>query len=190
MPKIQYLGAPDRSVRSYEVKNRALARRAAAEGTVILRNENELLPIPVTKPIALYGAGVMEPVCCGGGSGMVNSREFVTPWDGLRAAGYTIANADEVLQSKAELDEAEKSYRERFLAHFDADKADLPTKKKFHRAFRAVPYIEPPYREPGKCNTDTAVYILTRSGGEGTDRYYAPGDYLLTEQERQTLDAL
>ena len=36
-------------------------------------------------------------------------------------------------------------------------------------------------------DTDTAVYVLSRNSGEGNDRFYEPGDYLLMKDEIKNL---
>ena len=67
-------------------ENRELARAAAREGIVLLKNDGAL---PV-KPgrIALYGAGASRTFKGGTGSGEVNERHTVTILEGLELAGY------------------------------------------------------------------------------------------------------
>ena len=73
-----------------ESKNRALARRAAAEGFVLLENDG-VLPLK-EKQIALYGAGARMTVKGGTGSGAVRERYSVTIEQGLKNEGYEIAS--------------------------------------------------------------------------------------------------
>ncbi len=49
-------GVPYSEERIYEIHNKQIARVAATEGMVLLRNENDILPIPKGTAIALYGA--------------------------------------------------------------------------------------------------------------------------------------
>ena len=49
----------------------ALSRAAAAEGMVLLKNENDLLPLAVGAKVALLGKGCIDYVKGGGGSGDV-----------------------------------------------------------------------------------------------------------------------
>ena len=72
-----------------ELANRALARRAAAEGFVLLKNEGGALPLQ-TRNIALYGMGARQTVKGGLGSGSVEERYSVTIEQGLQNAGYTV----------------------------------------------------------------------------------------------------
>ena len=60
-----------------EEKHRALARRAAAEGIVLLKNEG-VLPLKTSDPIALFGSGAEKTVKGGIGSGDVNNRENIS----------------------------------------------------------------------------------------------------------------
>lgn len=48
--------------REYEILGRQLSRRAAAEGMVLLKNENQLLPVKQGTAIALYGAGAAHTI--------------------------------------------------------------------------------------------------------------------------------
>ena len=60
----------------WEQPHRALAREAAGEGIVLLKNEG-LLPLRKDSKIALYGAGASRTVKGGTGSGDVNERHSV-----------------------------------------------------------------------------------------------------------------
>ena len=71
-----------------ELRNRALARRAAAEGFVLLENDGTL-PLK-EKKIALYGAGARMTVKGGTGSGAVRERCSVSIEQGLLNAGFTV----------------------------------------------------------------------------------------------------
>ncbi|MDE7225139.1 MAG: glycoside hydrolase family 3 C-terminal domain-containing protein, partial [Acetatifactor sp.] len=73
-----------------ELNNRALARLAAAEGFVLLKNDNSTLPLK-SKRIALYGMGARKTVKGGLGSGSVEERYSVTMEEGLKNAGGEIA---------------------------------------------------------------------------------------------------
>ena len=67
-----------------------LARRAAAEGVVLLKNEGGLLPLAAGSRLALFGAGASKTIKGGTGSGDVNERGSVSIWQGLADAGYQI----------------------------------------------------------------------------------------------------
>ena len=69
-------------------EDRVLARRAAAQSIVLLRNEGNILPLENSKPsrIALIGPNAGIAVMQGGGSARVTPHRTVTPLDGIRAA--------------------------------------------------------------------------------------------------------
>ena len=56
---------------------------AAAEGMVLLKNEN-LLPFSKDKKIALIGAFAKNPRYQGGGSSHINPKQLVTPYDSFK----------------------------------------------------------------------------------------------------------
>lgn len=88
-----FSGTTDPTVPEWEIKHRAVARRAAADGIVLLKNENHVLPIDINCPVALYGAGASHTIKGGTGSGDVNERECVSIYQGMK-------NADIILHRK------------------------------------------------------------------------------------------
>ena len=91
MRKRSYGGTTNPEVTRRETENRALSRRAAAEGVVLLKNEG-LLPLKKNAKVAVYGRGVAKIIKGGTGSGDVNEREVVSLLDGLLAADFTVVN--------------------------------------------------------------------------------------------------
>jgi hypothetical protein len=81
----------------------ALARQAAGEAIVLLRNEHETLPLRRGQKIAVLGALAEAPQYQGGGSSHVNPTRLDIPLDELRAAlgevdyapGYSTASNDD-----------------------------------------------------------------------------------------------
>lgn len=65
----------------------ALACRIAAQCAVLLKNEQDLLPIASGSRIALIGALAREARIQGAGSSWVNPRQVTSAMDGLRARG-------------------------------------------------------------------------------------------------------
>jgi beta-glucosidase len=63
----------------------ALARRVAAEGAVLLKNEAALLPLPVNARIALIGRFAKHPRYQGAGSSLMNPTRLDTLYDELGA---------------------------------------------------------------------------------------------------------
>lgn len=67
-------------------KHRALARRVAAESIVLMKNENELLPLDAgsLRSLALLGPNSLDAQMQGGGSAQVVAHYFVDPVEAIR----------------------------------------------------------------------------------------------------------
>lgn len=67
---------------------RALLRKAAADAIVLLKNENNVLPIPASGPkkIAVIGPNAKQAFTSGGGSARLSSTYTVSPLEGITAA--------------------------------------------------------------------------------------------------------
>ncbi len=67
-------------------QTRALIRRAGAEGTVLLKNEGSLLPLPAGATVAVIGPNAADGRVMGGGSSQLSAHRKVSPLEGLRSA--------------------------------------------------------------------------------------------------------
>ncbi|OLV19036.1 glycoside hydrolase family 3 C-terminal domain-containing protein [Deinococcus marmoris] len=67
-------------------ETRALIRRAGAEGTVLLKNDGGLLPLPAGATVAVIGPNAAHAQVMGGGSAQMNAHRKVSPLEGLSAA--------------------------------------------------------------------------------------------------------
>ena len=85
-----FSGTTDPEVQPWEVEHRKVARRAAAEGIVLLKNEDHILPLEAGSKVALYGAGAGRTIKGGTGSGDVNERERVSVFQGMKNAGFQV----------------------------------------------------------------------------------------------------
>lgn len=169
-----------------ELANRTLARQAAEESIVLLKNDGAL-PICPGK-LALYGMGARKTVKGGLGSGSVEERYSVTIEEGLRNAGYEIT-------TRAWLDDYDREYEETYQAYVAMVEEQI---KGMTNPMEIIPkahsYV---YRYPSgrmiadedieTSDTESCVYVLMRQAGEGNDRRLEPGDYLLTDIERDHL---
>ncbi|OZJ06655.1 hypothetical protein BZG36_00279 [Bifiguratus adelaidae] len=80
------LTTPEQGINKPE--HAALIRRAAGEGIVLLKNENDALPISTdsVKSIAVFGPSAVKPIAMGGGSAHVRAHYVITPLEGIQKA--------------------------------------------------------------------------------------------------------
>ena len=85
-----FTGTTSREPEAYEKLHGEIARRAAEEGIVLLKNEEHLLPLKKGSKLALFGSGASRTVKGGTGSGDVNERRSISIYEGLKDAGFEI----------------------------------------------------------------------------------------------------
>ncbi|KAL2833969.1 glycoside hydrolase superfamily [Aspergillus pseudoustus] len=68
-------------------------REAGAQGMVLLKNENSILPLPEKATVALVGHHAFNAALGGGGSARVDSIRAVSPVEGLKEAGFNVIEA-------------------------------------------------------------------------------------------------
>ncbi len=183
--KRNFYGVTTQNVSAYEQLHREISRKAAAEGIVLLKNENKVLPLKEESSIALFGAGVSQMVKGGTGSGDVNEREVVNICQGLKAAGYHIVSQDWIDEYNAIYKSARESWRKRILERVQTVSA---TGLDFFNIYSTTPFFMPDGPNITDCDADTAIYVLSRVAGEGADRTNTAGDYYLTQKEKKDLD--
>ena len=84
------------------------ARKAAAEGMVLLKNENKTLPISKNSKIALFGTTSYRAFRMGWGSGDMMAQRTVQIYEGLKEAGYTLdAEIEKIASDWVESHDAE-----------------------------------------------------------------------------------
>lgn len=147
-----------------------VTHRVACEGMVLLKNENEALPLK-NKSVALFGNAAYEILVGGSGSGNVNRKYKVSLYNGLLDASYAVSEGTS----------------QQYLKYIEQEKAKKPAEN-----FWTVPvFDEMPLAEEDVCNdikqADAALFTICRMAGEGGDRKCEPGDYLLSEAESANL---
>lgn len=183
---MNYYGALTQELTEREEKNIALARKAAAEGFVLLQNDGTL-PLQ-TKKVALYGMGARKTVSGGEGSGDVAPRYKVSIEQGLKNAGYEVTSKSWLDDYDAEYETTYESYRqmvEEKIAGIQNPVAQIPVAHTYKYRYPSGRLIHE--KDVRESDTDTAVYVLMRQAGECADRQNVPGDFQLTEIEKDNL---
>ncbi|MCM1026578.1 MAG: glycoside hydrolase family 3 C-terminal domain-containing protein [Roseburia sp.] len=150
-------------------------RENGAECTVLLKKDGHF-PLGRAGKIAVYGSGARHTLKGGTGSGEVN-MPFVTVEEGLKNAGFNITSNEWLDAYDRLLEKAD----EEFLAAIRKEARQKHTMAVMIAMGRSME--EPEYEIPLSGEGDTAVYVLSRVSGEGSDRKPVPGDILLTETE-------
>ena len=132
-----------------------VAREAATEGMVLLKNETNSLPLTSKGKVALFGNSAYDLVAGGTGSGDVNKQYVISLDQGLAQAGFT-------------LDESLKQSYANFIA---AEKAKRPKLPWF--------LLPPPIPEMSVAkdrleqlanDSNLAIIVVGRNSGEFSDR--------------------
>jgi beta-glucosidase len=165
-----------------ERTNTALAREAAREGFVLLKND-KALPLK-NKKIALYGMGARKTIKGGTGSGEVSERHSVSIDEGLRNAGYTITTEKYLNDYDVLFDTAYKNWHD----DIDDKLAGQEVMKIFGQFDILGGFQWPAGRlitedDITESATDAAIYVIARQAGEDTDRALKAGDWYLSETE-------
>ena len=167
----------------YEKNHLELLRTHLAECTVLLKSNGDF---PLTEPgkIAAYGCGVRKTVKGGTGSGEVNSRYFVNVEQGLKDAGFTITTENWL----DGYDQVYNEARKQFYVRLKAEAKEKKTIAIMYAMGKVMP--EPDYELPLDGEGDVAIYVLSRTSGEGNDREPVAGDVKLSPTEKRDILAL
>lgn len=129
-----------------------VAQRVAEEGFVLLKNDNNTLPLTNTTKLNLFGWAASNPVYGGSGSGGINKLyEIVSLQKGIEDAGFEVNQ--ELLD---------------FYSEYTSDRPEMSIQK------QSWTLPEPPVStysqemlDNAKAFSDTAVIVITRAAGEG-----------------------
>jgi beta-glucosidase len=156
------------------------ARKAAAEGMVLLKNDNMPLPISKDQKITLFGNTQIETVKGGTGSGDVNAAYTISIADGLKSAGYQLNQS--VFQEY-------KTYIDTLRTQDQYKIKPSPWGEDFGKSIPVIP--EKPLAETeiaaASKESDIGIIVIGRNSGEGEDRKVVKGDYLLSDAEQDMI---
>jgi beta-glucosidase len=145
-----------------------VARMAAAQGMVLLRNEGAVLPIATGKKVALFGNTSYDIIAGGTGSGDVHKAYTISLQQGLANAGYKV---------QAKLAKEYKTY-------IDSMRAKQPKNPNFFVPTPPIPQFNPEAILDREADgADIAVITIGRNAGEGADRK-VENDFALSDEEK------
>lgn len=175
-----FTGTTSREPEAYEKIHGEIARRAAEEGIVLLKNEEHMLPLKKGSKLALFGSGASRTVKGGTGSGDVNERKSISIFEGLKDAGF-------VITTEKWLREYEEEYKRKRLEWKEEILEKTRNGTDFFTAYSTSPFQVPAGPEIYTTDADVAVFVLARNAGEGADRRAEKGDYFLSDEEYMLL---
>ena len=149
-----------------------IARTAASESIILLKNNNKTLPISRNNKLALFGCASYDTYSGGTGSGEVYAKYKVTIAEGLKNLGF----------------ENDKRLESVYLRHIEQDKIDFPRPKKTLGKVRTTPEKEFSQAEIERAanNNDIGIFTIGRVAGEGKD-VDIEGGFNLVELERDQI---
>ena len=88
----RYFDSKYSSIAELKAAGEAKVREVEGEGIVLLKNENDALPLKEGSKVSLLGVTVMDPVYGGTGSGAVDADGAPNYYDVLTGAGYEVVD--------------------------------------------------------------------------------------------------
>lgn len=153
-------------------KYAAIARQAAAEGAVLLENNNHVLPLCEGDKISVFGRIQFDYYKSGTGSGgLVNTKYVVGILDALK---------EENLLLNEKLMQTYKTWIEKHPFDLGLGWAQEPWNQE------EMPLSDEVVKEAAAFS-ETAVVMIGRTAGEDRDAAAEQGSYLLTEMEEEML---
>ena len=152
-----------------------VARKSVAEGCVLIRNENDVLPLKKGSKVSIFGRTQFDYNKSGTGSG------------GLVNAPYISNITDSLLETDVELNmeliNIYKDWIEKNPFDYGSGWAQEPWCQK-------EMIIEDSLIKRARELSDVAIVVIGRLAGEEKDNYNGKGSYLLTDEEEEMLDVV
>ena len=177
-------------------KHTELSRCAATEGMVLLKNEDNALPLAKGEKVALFGKATIEYIKGGGGSGDVNCPYIHNIYDGFSSkdVGIYMPLVD-FYRDYVERESVNIPTQAQINATWDivnamefCTKRDDMTYDTFASMHVKEPAVPDEIIESAAEFADTAIITLSRFSAEGVDRRPIPGDYYLSDIEKDLID--
>ncbi len=149
--------------------NAQVAREAAAAGMVLLKNEDNALPLAPASRISLYGNASYELIAGGTGSGDVNKAYAIALEKGLTAAGYRLDASQKKVYTQYIADQELKRPRPQLSFFLPPPIPEMP--------------VEAGIVEQKAGEADVAVITIGRNSGEFKDRK-VENDFTLSATEQ------
>ena len=169
----RYFESKYNSIAELKAAGEAKVREVEGEGIVLLKNDNNVLPLKEGSDVALVGVTILDPVYGGTGSGAVDANGAANYYDVMTQAGYNVV---------------------------DKELLDYYVDKEAKRNAHEIGEIK--WSKVKKNNGDTigngedVIFVVGRVGGEGNDVTVTiddtlDDDYLkLNENELSILEGL
>ena len=166
----KYSDAPDLKAHA------AAARAAATESMVLLKNDDNVLPLKGTETVAMFGISSVDFVAGGTGSGNVNKAYVVNMVQGLENAGFTLVEDIKDFNQKyvdfQKINTRLNSTNGPSILLGDAKMPEAPLSREVINA-----QVD---------KSDLAIVVIGRNSGESADRR-VDDDFNLTATERQLI---
>lgn len=145
-----------------------VARSAAAQGMVLLKNDGESLPLAHGKRLAVFGNTSYNIIAGGTGSGDVHKAYTISLVQGLTNAGYKV----------------QEQLGKNYVDYIADAKAKQPKNVSFFVAPPPIPELDVNALVAKEADgADAAIITIGRNAGEGADRK-VDNDYHLSDAEK------
>jgi beta-glucosidase len=151
-----------------------VAHQAATEAMILLKNDNQTLPLKKGQTIALFGKTSYDFIAGGTGSGEVNYEHAISVKEGLTANGFKV---DEKLES---------IYKNFIDSLVEKSGPDDSNKKKYAVVNHAEMQVATDVIEKESHNSDVAIITIGRISGETSDRK-EDGYFTLSKTEKDLI---
>ena len=158
----------------YGLTSREVGIRVAEEGMVLLKNDNQALPLKKGDTIAVFGINQVDYIHGGGGSGDMTSSYYTNLVDGLKQNGSVTVY--EGLRSM---------YQNEYNNYWSTDGRTYGygSKQGAVIMYRGEKAITDAQVSSARAAADTAIITIGRPAGEDKDRSDTAGDFRLSTNE-------